>query len=703
MQSGELVAARMSGGVAIVRVVAVEDARVRVALRRKREARLPADRVILATQIVAEGDEALAAFREQSEALADDVALVDLWEVVRDEGEALAFDDLAELYWGAEASAAERVALLLRLDRDDLYFDSGKAGYSARSADAVEETLARRRRRAQNAADAEALAAALSAGELPSDLSAHQQSLMGDMREYAVFGDDYARGAAVKALLGKVQGNMVGKGASGGNPQRLAFETLVAIGEMAADAPLELAREGIDAAFSAEALAEADAVSDAEPLADARRVDLTALPVFTIDDADTADKDDALSLERLDETHNGAAVYRLGAHITDAGALIAPGGALDAEANRRMATLYIPEGAVPMLPAAVSQAKGSLESGESRAALSLLARVSADGELLGYEVKPSVIRSRAALSYEEADAAILGVNDGAAGGAKGLDGAGKAGEYAETLAALHALAGALKGRRELAGAVNIDKPEMQIRVAAPEDIRVRVIERDTPARAMVAECMVLCNSLLATFCRDNGIAAAYRTQAAPDLSDIGAGLPPGTALEDGPLRWYLMMRRFAPADIGTAPGAHNGLGVAAYIQATSPLRRYPDMVMQRQISHFLSAGEPLYSADEIASVAARADVQLRALGKLEAQRRTYWFMKYLKLRAANAKDDDGLLYDAVVLENRPRRSGMLELAEYPFRARAQLPGAVLPGERVGLRFGGADLWERRVSFTHVVE
>lgn len=692
MKPGELVAARMSGGVAIVRVVAVEDTRVRVALRRKREARLPAERVILSTQIVAEGEEELAAFRSESEALADDLALVDLWEVVRDEGGALSFDDLAELYWGAAASAAERVALLLRLDRDDLYFEGGKAGYAPRSADAVDETLARRRRRAQNAADAEALAAALSAGGLPPELSAHQRSLMDDMREYAIFGDDYARGAAVKALLGKVQG----KGAAGGNLQRLAFETLAAIGEVAADAPLELAREGIEAAFSAEALAEADAVSAAEPLADARRVDLTTLPIFTIDDADTADKDDALSLERLNETHNGAAVYRLGAHITDAGALIAQGGALDAEANRRMATLYIPEGAVPMLPAAVSQGKGSLESGEARAALSLLARVSADGETLGYEVQPSVIRSRAALSYEEADAAILGSE----GGADGADDAGNAGEYADTLADLHALAGALKRRREAAGAVNIDKPEMQIRVVAPEDIRVRVIERDTPARAMVAECMVLCNSLLAAFCRDNGIPAAYRSQAAPDLSDIGAGLPPGMALEEGPLRWYLMMRRFAPADIGTAPGAHNGLGVAAYIQATSPLRRYPDMVMQRQISHFLSAGEPLYSTDEIASVAARAEVQLRALGKLEAQRRTYWFMKHLKLRAANAADDDGLLYDAVVLENHPRRSALLELADYPFRARAQLPNAAQPGARVRLRFGGADLWERRLSFTH---
>ena len=122
--------------------------------------------------------------------------------------------------------------------------------------------------------------------------------LMESIRDYAVFGDDYTRSATVKALLNKMERKM-------GNLQRLAFETLVAIGEFAPDEPLELRRESIATAFSDEALAAADAITDATLLAEPQRLDLTAAPIVTIDDAGTADKDDALSLERTDESHNG--------------------------------------------------------------------------------------------------------------------------------------------------------------------------------------------------------------------------------------------------------------------------------------------------------------------------------------------------------------------------------------------------------------
>ena len=159
----------------------------------------------------------------------------------------------------------------------------------------------------------------------------------------------------------------------------------------------------------------------------------------------------------------------------------------------------------------VSHDKGSLEAGKCRAALSLLADVSADGEILRYEVKPSVIVSDAALSYDEADAAISDADE----------------PYHDLLANLHSLTEALKQQREAAGAVNIDRSEMLIKVVSSNDVQVKVVERTSPARQMVAECMVLCNSLLASFCRDNDIPAAYRSQTAPDLSDLGAGLPPG--------------------------------------------------------------------------------------------------------------------------------------------------------------------------------
>ena len=684
MKPNELVAARMSGGIAIVRVVGVDSARVRVALRRKKEARLPADRVILSTQVFAERDEQVADFRQQSEDIASEVDIAELWEVVSDEQDTLTFDDLTELYWGADASPAQQVALLLCLDRDSLYFEAGKAGedgkagYTPRSPSAVEETLARRKRQAQQAEEADDLVACLEKGELPPALTPHQKMLIDSMREYAVFGDDYTRSALVKGLLNKME-------RKAGNLQRLSFDLLVTCGQFVPDEPLELVRDDIAEAFSEDALSAAETVNQAELLDDSNRLDLTALPTITIDDADTQDRDDALSLERIDGESEG--IHRLGVHITDAGALIPQGSVLDKVADLRMASLYIPDRKIPMLPTAVSHDKGSLEVGERRAALSLLADINADGEILRFEVKPSVIASDAALSYDEANTAIS--DSGHA--------------HHDMLSSLHALTEALKRRREAAGAVGIDRAELLIKVVSSDDVEVKVVQRNSPAREMVAECMVLCNSLLASFCSDNDIPASYRSQTAPDLSDLGSGLPPGVEIGDGgPLRQYLMLRRFAPAQSGNTAAPHGGLGVKAYIQATSPLRRYPDMVMQRQITHYLGAGEPLYSVEDITSVAGRADVQLRAMGKLEDERRRYWLLKFFKLRMDRTPDDeDASLFDAVVLENQPRRSAMLELNDYPFRVRARLPDAILPGQTVTLRLHSVDLWEKRANFIHV--
>ena len=690
MKTGELVAARMSGGITIVRVVDVEASRVRVAVRRKKEARLPSERVVLSTQVFAEGDEQVADFRKQSEDIASDVDIAELWEVVSDEQAALPLDDLTELYWGADPTPAQQVALLLCLDRDSLYFDDGKAGYTPRTPTAVEETLARRRRQAQQAAEAEALVTSLESGELPDTLTPHQQMLIDSIRNYAAFGDDYTRSALVKSLLNKMQ-------RKSGNLQRLAFNVLVSCGECAPDEPLELVRDEIAEPFSDDALAAAEAISDADLLSDPNRIDLTALPTITIDDADTQDRDDALSLEKLDisdvPSPSGGRlgwgkeqIYRLGIHITDAGALIPQDSVLDEVAYLRMASLYIPDRKIPMLPMAVSHDKGSLEADKRRAALSLLADINADGEILCYEVKPSIISSDAALSYDEANTSI----------------ATDAHPYHDMLANLHTLTEALARQREAAGAVGIDRAELLINVVSPDHVQVKVVQRNSPAREMVAECMVLCNSLLAAFCRDHDIPAAYRSQTAPDLSDLGAGLPPGVDIgEDGPLRQYLMLRRFAPAQSGNTAAPHGGLGVQAYIQATSPLRRYPDMVMQRQISHYLSAGEPLYGVEDITSVAGRADVQLRAMGKLEDERRRYWLLKFFKLRMEQSPDDEtAALFKAIVLENQPRRSALLELADYPFRMRARLPDAILPGASVTLRLHSVDLWEKRASFIH---
>ena len=208
----------------------------------------------------------------------------------------------------------------------------------------------------------------------------------------------------------------------------------------------------------------------------------------------------------------------------------------------------------------------------------------------------------------------------------------------------------------------------------------------------MTELMILCNSLMARYCRERGLPAAYRSQPAPDL----AGLPD---LPDGPFRRFHLFRRLSPAALSTEPGPHGGLGVEEYIQATSPLRRYPDLVMQRQIVHHLLTGETCYPEEEIASVCHRADFQLRELSGIENGRRRYWFLKHLQQRI-EASDGEAPLLPAVVLDNQPGRLSLMELADYPFRFRSRLPPDVPDGQTVATRLKGVDLWRRVARLIH---
>ena len=222
----------------------------------------------------------------------------------------------------------------------------------------------------------------------------------------------------------------------------------------------------------------------------------------------------------------------------------------------------------------------------------------------------------------------------------------------------------------------------------------------SPARMLVTELMVLCNSLMADFCRREGLPAAYRYQDQPEVDEL---VPEAAAVDKAgasPVHLYRMMQRLPPAGLSTTPAAHRGLGVPAYIQVTSPLRRYPDLVMQRQISHYLSTGLPLYPPETVASVAQRAEVQLREIGRLEADRRRYWFLKYLAQSHLAGADpgDTNALFQAVVLDHPPGRHALLELSEYPFRLRAEVDRSRGPGDTVSLRLHEVDLWRRVARF-----
>ena len=674
MRPGELVVARLSRGASVVRVLEVAADKTTVAMGRNKQARIPNDRIALATD-VAVGDEREAeAFRREVEGLAATVDLADAWDLIADDEPApLRADELAELYWGTAPSPAGRAALVLHLHNADDLFVYRDGTYAPRSRDEVRQRRQRQEREAEQAEETSSLLSGLTDGRLPSSLTSHQDSLLRLLQDYVVHGDELPRAGAARDLVATV--------AEGSTDlQRRGFELLVAAGVFSPDEALEVRRAGIPAAFPRDVIAEGQGLELAHALSGPARTDLTSVHTLTIDDEHTSDRDDALSVETEDTS------VRLGIHIADAGALIPVGGPVDREADRRMATLYLPEGGIPMLPEHLVRSAGSLDPGETRAALSLLATLSDSGEVLDWNITPSVVRSDAALSYMDADRALEEDSD----------------PFHSPLAALGQAARALRRGREEAGALIIERAELNVGV--DESGRVELaLRRSTPANELVSELMVLCNSLMAEFCRAEGIPAAFRSQPAPDLSDLPDAETPDAAPRSPQLQRYLMMRRLRPADIDVEPAPHAGLGVKVYIQATSPLRRYPDLVMQRQISHYLTAGTPLFSEEQIASVAQRAEVQIRELAGLEEARKRYWFLKYLQQTRLEQDAADGTLFEAVALDVPPGRSALLELADYPFRFRARLVAPSTPGQTVTVRLHGVDLWRRVGQWVHEPE
>ncbi len=667
MLPGEILVARLSGGATIVRFQEEKNGRVSVLLGRNKVARIPAERVILATGVLAGEAGRFEEFCDGAREASGEIDLTEVWDVLTDEQEESSLEDLAALYWPASPGAMELTALLLCLERASDLFASDGSKYRPRTREDLANLLAKRRREAENARDAQELVDALSAGGLPDAMSPHQESLIEILEGYAVHGEELPRRQAARELV-------QASSPSTRDLQRACFEMLVRSGVFDQDEPLELRSAGIRPDFPPQALEEARKTAATAAPRGPDRQDLTHLETITIDDADTVDRDDALSLEVLESG------YRLGVHIADAATLVPREGPLDREAYRRMASLYLPERTIPMLPDEITRGAGSLDPGEERMAVSLLADLTDEGEVASWRVVRSTIRSAEALSYDKVDGVLR------TGGPRRV-----------MLGGLHRLAEALRRRREERGAVNLDQPEMNVKVRETGEIEVSMRDRSSPGNLMVAELMILCNSLFARFCSENGLPAVYRSQRRPDLSDL-PDLPAVDERAAPVMARFNIGRRMQAARVSTEPKAHDGLGVSAYLQATSPLRRYPDLVVQRQVGGFLASGRPAYAPGEVESVAQRAEVQNREMSQIEAGRRRYWFLRYLE--GSRMLPGGADLFEAVVLDTGGRRTALLELLEFPFRARAELPRSVAAGEVVTLRLQGVDLWRRVGLFVH---
>jgi len=328
-------------------------------------------------------------------------------------------------------------------------------------------------------------------------------------------------------------------------------------------------------------------LSDAAALSgEPTRLDLTHLAAFAIDDEGNQDPDDAISLDG----------DRVWVHVADVAALVEPDSELDREARSRGANLYLPEGTRHMLPVAITEQLG-LGLQERSPALSIGLRFDADAEITEIEIHPSLVQVQR-LSYAEAD--------------RRLD--------EPALAELAQLAERYRNRRLAQGAAEIDLPEVSVRVQ-DGDVLIRPIER-TGARAMVTDLMLMAGEAAARYCQARELPIPFAIQPAPERIEQPTSMA----------GMHAYRRLFKPSrTLVGLPERHFGLGLDAYTRATSPLRRYADLLVHQQLRAHLRGSEPL-SAEQVSQRAGEADQAGMIVRRAERQSNLHWKLVHLAQR-----------------------------------------------------------------------
>jgi ribonuclease R len=363
------------------------------------------------------------------------------------------------------------------------------------------------------------------------------------------------------------------------------------------------------------------AAADGLEADDPARVDRTDLLVFTIDPADAKDHDDALSIRRLKEDR-----WEVGIHIADVSAFVAENGPIDREARARGTSVYLVDRVIPMLPERLSGDVCSLRADVDRLALSAFLTLDGKGQLFEQRFERTRIRSRRRLSYEEVQQV--------------LDGGRSLSEPVDTaIRQLDDLARRVRDQRMGRGALDLDMPEAKVILDADgEPMDIRRVER-LESHRLVEDFMILANEAVARACEARGMPVLYRVHEAPVreraeelgefLRRFGLRLPRRKRLTprdvqkllenvsgrpEGHLIASVVLRSLQKARYDGANLGHFGLASDAYLHFTSPIRRYPDLVVHREVVRTLVGGEPVRErgADELRSVAELSSARERA-------------------------------------------------------------------------------------------
>ena len=390
-------------------------------------------------------------------------------------------------------------------------------------------------------------------------------------------------------------------------PVGRVIEVLGEIDDPGMEIEIAVRKYGVPHEFPAAVVLEAESLPSKLRAADRKqRVDLTDVPLVTIDGEDARDFDDAVYCEPLPRGKGkaSAARWRLIVAIADVSHYVRPGTALDGEAYERATSVYFPRRVIPMLPERLSNGLCSLNPEEDRLSMVCDMVVDDEGEVQAYQFYPAVMRSHARFTYHEV-AAILGNTRGPE--------AARRGPLVQHLIHLHEVYRALLKQRARRGAVDFDTTETQI--VCDESGRIeRIVPRvRTEAHRLIEEAMLAANVCAAHFIEQGAHASLYRVHEGPTpekrvtlqnyLRALGIGLsvsdePRPAEMQsvaeatrdrpDAAQIHQMLLRSMQQAVYTPINSGHFGLAFDAYTHFTSPIRRYPDLLVHRVIKALLA-------------------------------------------------------------------------------------------------------------------
>ena len=566
----------------------------------------------------------------EAQTLARDIDLDLAWEFASDQE--FGFADLARDYFDARAGLAQQAAALFRLFEAPHYFRRlGKGNFKKAPEETVKAALLGIERKKQLLAQIEAWATELADGSCPVPV---REQL------YKILFKPDKNGPEYKAVVEAAK-----------RSQKAPLDLLTGAGAIDSPYQFHWKRFLFEHFPKGTGFPPLDAPAIREPLP------MAAVRAFSIDDSQTTEIDDALSVQGLG---TGSVVF--GVHIAAPGLAISPDSPVDKVARDRLSTVYMPGHKLTMLPDEVVQVY-TLMAGRDCPAVSLYVTLNEDTlEVTGSETRLDRVPIAANLRHDQLDGVITEAT---------LTGAAPADyEFAAELAFAHRLARHLKAAREVVRGKpeNFNRPDYNFRLESAlegeprgdETVSITTRARGSALDLIVAEAMILANSTWGGWLADHGVPGIYRSQ---------ASMAPGIKVR-----------------MGTKPAPHAGMGVAQYTWATSPLRRYVDLVNQWQIIACARHGRtaalaaPFKPKDTaLFAIISGFDAAYSAYNGFQLAIERYWALKYL--------DQEGITeLDAAVMKDGLVRADTLPLV---FRA---LGAEALPrNARVRVRLTGCDL------------